>query len=121
MLSSLPILLFVAACAGPVKSLYPPQAGERARTVYVINHGALHTGLAVKRSDISRGAWPANRDYSRFKYLEVGWGEDDGYRKPLRTGIALNALAGSKRTVLLADGFNTLRAKSWGSPKGFDH
>ena len=60
----LPILLFAAACAGPVKSLYPPQAGERARTVYVINHGALHTGLAVKRSDISRGAWPANRDYS---------------------------------------------------------
>ena len=77
----------------------------------MINHGALHTGLAVKRSDIPRGAWPAHRDYSRFKYLEIGWGEDDGYRKPLTTGIALNALAGSKRTVLLADGFNTLRAK----------
>ena len=107
----LPILLFAAACAGPVKSLYPPQAGEAPRTVYVINHGALHTGLAVKRSDISRGTWPASRDHARFKYLEVGWGEDDGYRKPLTTGIALNALAGSKRTVLLADGFNTPRAK----------
>ena len=105
------VLLFAAACAGPVKSLYPPQAGDRARTVYVINHGALHTGLAVKRSDISRGTWPAHRDYSGFRYLEVGWGEDDGYRKPLTTGIALNALAGSKRTVLLADGFNAVRTK----------
>lgn len=101
----------LCACAGPVKSLYPPAAGEVPRTVYVINHGALHTGLAVKRSDIPRGVWPANRDYSRHKYLEVGWGDDDGYRKPLTSGIALKALAGSTRTVLLADGFGTLATK----------
>jgi hypothetical protein len=104
-------LLGAVACAGPVKSLYPPQAGEAVRTVYVINHGALHTGVAVKRADIPRGVWPAQRDYSGRKYLEVGWGEDDGYRKPLTSGIALKALAGSKRTVLLADGFSTLHAK----------
>lgn len=105
------ILFFAGACAGPVKSLYPPRAGKTARTVYVINHGALHTGLAVRRSDIPRGTWPANRDYSGCKYLEVGWGDDDGYRKPLTTGIAVKALAGSKRTVLLSDGFGTLREK----------
>ena len=104
-------LLCAVACAGPTKSLYPPRSDERPRTVYVINHGALHTGLAVKRADIPRDVWPAQRDYARFKYLEVGWGDDDGYRKPLTSGIALKALAGSKRTVLLADGFNTLGAK----------
>jgi Protein of unknown function (DUF2459) len=104
-------LLGIGACAGPVKSLYPARMGETVRTVYVINHGALHTGLAVKRSDIPREVWPANRDYSGHKYLEVGWGDDDGYRKPLTSGIAMKALAGSKRTVLLADGFNTLDAK----------
>ena len=104
-------LLVAAACASPVKSLYPPRAGEPSRTVYVINHGALHTGLAVKRADIPRGVWPAQRDFSGSRYLEIGWGEDDGYRKPLTSGIALNALAGSKRTVLLADGFDTLRTK----------
>jgi hypothetical protein len=104
-------LLGAAACAGPVKSLYPPRAGETVRTVYVINHGALHTGLAVQRSDIPRGVWPAKRDYSGLRYIEAGWGDDDGYRKPLTSGIALKALAGSKRTVLLADGFSTLRAK----------
>jgi hypothetical protein len=108
---ALAAVTLLCACAGPTKSLYPPSAGETIRTVYVINHGALHTGLAVKRSDIPRGTWPASRDYSGFKYLEVGWGDDDGYRKPLTSGIALKALAGSKRTVLLADGFRTLRAK----------
>lgn len=104
-------LLSAVGCAGPTKSLYPRPAGEIPRTVYVINHGALHTGLAVKRSDIPRGVWAANRDYSGLKYLEVGWGDDDGYRKPLTSGIAMKALAGSKRTVLLADGFNALGTK----------
>lgn len=104
-------LLGALACAGPAKPLYPPRAGETPRTVYVINHGALHTGLAVKRPDIPRGVWPANRDYSGFTYLEVGWGDDDGYRKPLTSGIAMKALTGSKRTVLLSDGFRSLREK----------
>lgn len=103
--------LLAAGCAGPVKSLYPPAAGEKPRSVFVINHGALHTGLAVKRSDIPLGVWRANRDYAYSKFLEVGWGDDDGYRKPLTAGIAIKALAGSQRTVLLSDGFNALREK----------
>lgn len=104
------LVVLGGACAGPVKTLYPPKAGQ-ARTVYVVNHGRLHTGLAVKRSDIPKGAWPAHREYAGFKYLEVGWGDDDGYRKPLTTAIALKALAGSKRTVLLSDGFDALHTK----------
>jgi hypothetical protein len=103
--------LLAAGCAGPIKSLYPPPAGEPVRSIYVINHGALHTGLAVKRSDIPPGVWPANRDYAKSKFLEIGWGDDDGYRKPLTVGIAAKALAGSRRTVLLADGFNAVREK----------
>ena len=65
----------------------------------------------MKRSDIPSGLWPANRNYARSKYLEIGWGDDDGYRKPLTVGIATKALLGSKRTVLLADGFNALSEK----------
>jgi hypothetical protein len=110
-LAATALLLAVVSCAGPKTALYPPKPGEKTRSVYVINHGLLHTGLAVKRSDIPRGTWPANRDYARFKYLEVGWGDDDGYRKPLTTGIAIRALAGSKRTVMLSDGFNSVRTK----------
>lgn len=103
--------LLAAGCARPIKSLYPPGAGETPRSIYVINHGALHTGLAVKRSDIPPGLWSANRDYAKSRYLEIGWGDDDGYRKPLTVGIAVKALAGSRRTVLLADGFSAVREK----------
>lgn len=104
-------LLLAAGCAGPVKSLYPPRPGETPRSIYVIHHGSLHTGVAVKRSDIPQWLWPANGDYAKFKYLEVGWGEDDGYRKPLTAANALKALAGSRRTVLLADGFSSVGEK----------
>src|SRR4030088_1242625 len=73
-------LLFLA-CASPTASLPSTRSGEPARTVYVVHHGALHTGLTVKRADIPRGSWPTNRDYAGSKYIEVGWGDDDGYRK----------------------------------------
>jgi hypothetical protein len=105
------VAILAVGCVGPVKSLYPPRAGEPVRSIYVINHGALHTGLAVKRSDIPPGLWRANRDYAASKYLEVGWGDDDGYRKPLTVAIAAKSLAGSRRTVLLADGFKAVREK----------
>jgi hypothetical protein len=104
-------LFVVAGCAGPIKSLYPPRAGETPRSIYVIHHGSLHTGVAVKQSDIPPGVWPTHKDYEKFKYLEVGWGEDDGYRKPLTAAIAIKALAGSRRTVLLADGFSAVGEK----------
>ena len=108
------VFLLTVGCAGPIKSLYPPSSGERPRKVYVINHSILHTGLAVKRSDIPRGMWPAQKDYPGCKYLEVGWGDDDGYRKDLTIGIAVKALLGSKRTVLLSncsDDFSDPRLK----------
>ena len=104
-------LLLAAGCAGPTTGLFPPQAGEKPRSVYVIHHGALHTGVAVKRSDIPPGVWPAHRDFRRSQHLEIGWGDDDGYRKPLTPAIALKALAGSHRTVLLAEGFDLVREK----------
>jgi Protein of unknown function (DUF2459) len=110
-----PLLFF--ACAAPSTSLQLPKPGRAARTVYVVHHGALHTGLAVRRADIPRGRWPANRDYSGRKYIEIGWGEDDGYRKPLTSGIAMKALAGSKRTVLLTDGFSQAIRAKYNDPK----
>ena len=58
----------------------------------MVHHGALHTGLTVKRSDIPRGHRPASADLADSKYIEVGWGDDDGYRQPLTSGIAAKAL-----------------------------
>lgn len=119
--------LFRAACllAAPLlTSCATPQAkpnfatpGGRPKTVYVVHHGTLHTGLTVRRRDIPGDVWPANEDYGDSKFIEVGWGDDDGYRKPLTSGIAIKALAGSKRTVLLTDGFSQPLLSKYSDPK----
>jgi Protein of unknown function (DUF2459) len=106
---TLPLLCF--ACAAPRISSLPDRTAGQVRTVYIVHHGALHTGLTVRRADIPRGHWPASRDYAASNYIEVGWGDDDGYRKPLTSGIALKALMGDNRTVVLADGFSQLVRK----------
>jgi hypothetical protein len=99
----------LSSCAAAVERPAPPAAASR--TAYVVHHGALHTGLTIKRSEVPAGHWPASADYAASKYIEVGWGDDDGYRRPLTSGIAMKALAGDRQTVLLADGFSSLRRK----------
>ena len=113
---SMATLLFTA-CATVKEPAPSSRPTGRLATVYLVHHGTLHTGLTVKRSDIPRGHWPASADYGGSKYIEVGWGEDDGYRKPLTVGIAVNALMGSKRTVLLADGFRQSIRNKYSDPK----
>ena len=107
----------VAACAGPVAGTTRTLPAAGVKTVYVVHHGSLHTGLTLKRSDLRRGILPAGEDYGRSKYIEVGWGDDDGYRKPLTSAIALKALFGSRRTVLLTSSFNEPPRRKYADPK----
>ena len=111
-----PVLLLTAGCLGPVKSLYPPALGETARNVYVVHHGGLHTGIAVEWADIPAELWLAKNDFPHARYLEVGWGDDDGYRKPLTSWITCKALCGSTRTVLQLDGFTNSLAENFDDP-----
>ncbi len=101
-----------ASCA-PTIPAFHPTLGQKVTTVYVVHHGTLHTGLTIRRADIPRGYWPASRDYASSTYIEVGWGDDDGYRKPLTAGIALKALLGDRQTVVLADGFSQPPARKY--------
>lgn len=111
---AMPFLCFACAAPRTTRLSQPPAASK---TVYVVHHGGLHTGLAVRRADIPLNHWPASADFAGSNYIEVGWGDDDGYRKPLTPGIALKALMGDRKTVLLADGFRELPARKYADPK----
>jgi hypothetical protein len=115
LISIAPLLL--TACAATRDSVSRFRSIPSSTTVYVVHHGALHTGLALKRSEIPQGYWRASADYGHSRYIEVGWGDDDGYRKPLTTGIAIKALVGSSRTLLLADGFSQPIRQKYTDPK----
>jgi hypothetical protein len=105
----------LSGCAATTQSRATPGAAQK--TVFVVHHGSLHTGLTVKRSDIPRGHWPASADFGDSRYIEVGWGDDDGYRKPLTSGIAMKALLGDRETVLFAEGFSQPVRRKYLDPK----
>ncbi|MFL6590971.1 MAG: DUF2459 domain-containing protein [Chthoniobacterales bacterium] len=85
--------------------------------MYVVNHGTLHTGLTLKISDIPTRDRLAGNNYGGSIYTEVGWGDDDGYRRPLTPGIALKALSGSNRTVVLTQAFSRSPVRNYSDPK----
>lgn len=75
------MLLFVVGCTTSGLPLYPLQAQEEPKFIYVVGHG-WHTGLVVKWSDIDAQLWPEKHDFPEAQYLEVGWGDHDFYRTP---------------------------------------
>ncbi|HKP05475.1 MAG TPA: DUF2459 domain-containing protein [Chthoniobacterales bacterium] len=107
--------IVLSGCAATPEPCATPEAAQK--TVFVVHHGSLHTGLTVKRSDIPRGHWPASADYGDSRYIEVGWGDEGGYRKPLTSGIAMKALLGDRQTVLFAEGFSQPIRRKYSDPK----
>ena len=94
--------LAVGCATLPAKSPAPPVQGE---TICVLHRG-LHTGIIVRARDIPSGLWPEQQQFARAEYLEVGWGDTQGYRYPLTTRSALRALFASKGSVLLIHAFS---------------
>lgn len=93
-------LTLSSGCAGPLKGLYPPRAGETVKSVYVVSHG-WHTGIVVRRQGIPEGIWPEQQAFPDSDYLEVGWGDRDFYLAAEATsGLALKAAFWPTASVL---------------------
>ena len=104
--SLLVITLLLSACAGPIKGLYPPEEGSEVKRIYVVRQN-WHTGIAIKREDISSAIWPQIRDFPDVEYLEVSWGDEDYYPAPDPTlGMLLKAALLPTGSVLHVGGFN---------------
>lgn len=88
--------------AESLDSLSPRQRRE---TIFVLHRG-LHTSVIVRAADIPPGLWPEHNQFPRAEYLEVGWGDTQGYRYPLNTRIVLRAMFASKGSVVLIHAFS---------------
>lgn len=133
--TALPVLLglliwLAGGCVSPVKSLFPVRPGQPERTVYLMHRG-LHTGVVVRAADVPSWAWPEHLAFPDADYIEVGWGDSQGYRFPWTAGIVCRAMFYSQGSVLLIHAFtNTVTAEYSGiakeiiavqlSPRGFD-
>lgn len=95
-----------AGCATRgAKSFDSPPSRQRTETICVIHRG-LHTGFIVRAADIPADLWPQHEQFPEAEFLEVGWGDIEGYRYPLTTRIVLRAMFASKGSVLLIHAFS---------------
>ncbi len=58
------------------------------KTVYVTSNG-FHTGLVVRRADVSPEHWPEIENGSNLPWVEVGWGSEAFYRARLITPLII--------------------------------
>lgn len=114
---SIALPFLVTGCLGPIKSFYPPAPGASTRSVYVINQGTWHTGIALEAKYVPENLWPVKRDYPHARYLEVGWGDDDAYRKDLTCWIAFKAAMWPTRSVLQLDAFAGSLDENFNDPR----
>ena len=78
--------------------------GEKARGVFVTRSG-WHSGIVIKRADLSERDLPELRDFPDAEYLEFGWGDWDYFQAPdPGIGLALKAAFWSSGSVLLVVG-----------------
>ncbi len=97
--------VLLTGCASPVQGLFPASPGQATRTIYVLHRG-WHTGVIVRNADIPTGLWPEHQEYPGAEYLEVGWGDSEGYRFPWTTRVVCRAMFDSKASVLLIHAFS---------------
>ncbi|MCK5110604.1 MAG: DUF2459 domain-containing protein [Arcobacteraceae bacterium] len=49
------------------------------KDIFVVNYG-WHAGIIVKTDDINSSIWDIEPLFKKFKYIEVGWGDEDFYK-----------------------------------------
>jgi uncharacterized protein (TIGR02117 family) len=94
-----------AGCASAGKGLCPACSNGQGVTIYIISRG-LHSGIIVREADIPPDVWPQRKELPPTEFLEVGWGDSEGYRYRRTTWVTFGAMFDSKGSVLLVHGFN---------------
>lgn len=93
--------LLSACAAGPINPATVNACEEpELRTFFIINHG-LHTGIAVKRKDLTNIVSALENDLDSAEYIEVGWGDERFYQARTATlGLAIQAMLWPTSAVL---------------------
>lgn len=100
------ISVLTSAYAAQSNDLFPAKENEPTRTIYLVSHG-WHAGIVLQRTDLSQNVWPTLKEFTRVKYLEIGWGDKDYYTTPdPGMGLAVKAAIFPTSSVLHIVGFS---------------
>ncbi len=101
-------LLLCAQCVSGQKAKPAARAEDdlRGRTVYVIQR-YYHTGFVIELDREARSCLEFAPRFSRFRYVDIGWGEEVFYQDPEFTlAKGARAIFLPSKSVLRVEGFN---------------
>lgn len=101
---SLLLVLLSSCAAAPTVETNTPEAVD-VTSVFVVAQG-WHTGIVLRRADVSVRLWPEIADFADATYVIVGWGDRDYYPAPrFNLWYGLKALFWPTASVLHVVGF----------------
>jgi uncharacterized protein (TIGR02117 family) len=66
-----------------------------------------HTGIVIETADADSSHFPEIKYFRSFRYIDIGWGDDEFYRHPdFDIGLALKALLYPTSSTIRVEGFN---------------
>jgi hypothetical protein len=96
------VAILGCGCVGPKQGLFP---ADGSKTVYVVHRG-MHAALVVHREDIPAGVWPSHLAAPAKQFIEMGWGDNEGYRFPWTSRIVVRALFWPTPSVIYMNSFD---------------
>lgn len=66
----------------------------------------MHAGVVVRREDIPPELWPSSLAVPPKQFVEIGWGDNEGYRFPWTFRIVVGAMFKPNPSVLFVQSFD---------------
>jgi len=100
------VLMFARCVSGQVQPVSGPHDRVHDRTVYIVQ-SYYHTGFIVELDREARARLDFANRFSRFRYADIGWGEEVFYQDPAFTLCkGARAIFTPSRSVVRVEGFN---------------
>ena len=100
------VVFLTHACSNATTEIPFREEGKEVKSVFIV-HDSWHSGIVIKKTDISAASLPELRDFPDAEYLEFSWGDRDYFPAPdPGLGLALKAAFWSGGSVLHVVGLN---------------
>ncbi|MFO7447573.1 MAG: DUF2459 domain-containing protein [Ignavibacteriaceae bacterium] len=88
--------------------VYSPASEEGGTQFIYLVKQHWHTGIVFEINSIDTAEWKEIKDFKNFKYVDVGWGDEEFYQYPgdFDIGLAVKAIGYPTASALRIEGFN---------------
>jgi uncharacterized protein (TIGR02117 family) len=101
-----PIVFYLLNTTVLLQPVNPAVATDSQKIIYLVKI-RWHTGIIFSTDQVNPEYWKYISDFENYKYVDVGWGDEDFYQHPgFDLDLAIKALFTKTSSTLRVAGFN---------------